>query len=82
MNRYFKPCIHRSATTERALALLLMIDDRDATDAPIIAELASQLQQQLVRGDVGSVCERALVTVALHRANLARRAVESPRPGR
>jgi hypothetical protein len=74
MSQYIEPCIDRSVTTERALALLLMIDDREAADGPIIAELASQLQDQLARGDVGSECERALVQLAIGKANLSRAA--------
>ncbi|MGD8238702.1 MAG: hypothetical protein PVH68_09135 [Armatimonadota bacterium] len=71
MSQYIEPCIDRSVTTERALALLLMIDDGEAADGPIIAELSSQLQEQLARGDVANECERALVQVALGRANVA-----------
>jgi hypothetical protein len=72
MNRCSQPYTDRSATMERALALLLMIDDKDASDGPIIAELASQLHRQLAQGDVGSECERAFVALALQKAYPAR----------
>ncbi|MFQ5809480.1 MAG: hypothetical protein ACE5JM_07665 [Armatimonadota bacterium] len=48
-----------------------MIDDRDAADGPIIAELTSQLRRELARGDVGNECERALVELAVGKAKVA-----------
>ncbi len=61
----------RSPMMERALALLMMVDGKDRVDAPVIAELAAQLQGQVARGDVGGEWERALVGTAVAQAGAA-----------